>query len=454
MSSDRSVGRGRATWDSVVTLVGGLLGFLPFSARLLAGLPGVAVRRRRLLDRLASRPRALPGAVESEPETRGRRVFLVAGEASGDRLGADLARALRRLDPDVRLEGLGGPQMRAAGVELHADLVSHAVMGLLPVLRHVPTLFGIYRDTLTRLDDDPPDVVVGVDYPGLNLRLARQARRRGVRFVQVVAPQVWAWAPWRSRALADDVSRVLAVLPFEPAVLEPHGVSVDYVGHPLFEATDLDAPQRRLADSLARGEGPLVALLPGSRRGDVRDNLPFQLAVARLVAQERADARFVVPLASERVRSTLEAVLRRERRRGHPQVRIAPPGCVDAVLAAADAAVSKSGTSTLNLVAHRVPAVIAYVVPRGGRVLAAALLESPFIGLPNLLAGRELLPEHLVRPGDAPAVARDLLALLPGTPRHDELRAALAELRTELVTDHVAERMAARILAAGRSGSV
>lgn len=439
--------RGNAGLDAWTTLIRSLFGFIPFTLRLIAGLPGVAARRRRLERRLADRPRCLPGPPAEPTAARGRYVYLIAGEASGDALGADLARALRERDPDVRIEGLGGAKMAAAGVHLHTDLVSHAVMGFLPVLRHVPRLFRLYRDTLQRFDDDPPDVIVGVDYPGWNLRIAGQAQRRGLKFVQLVAPQIWAWAPWRARALARDVTEVLAVLPFEPAVLEPHGVTVEYVGHPLFERSDATPRDDSLAERLRAGDGPLVALLPGSRRGDIRDNLPFQLAVARRVARERPDARFVIPLASERVRATLEGVLAAEKGRGHPRIRVTPPGTIGQVLDVADVALSKSGTSTLDLVAHETPAVIAYVVPRGGRILAAGLLEAPFIALPNLLAGRELLPEFLVRPGDAGRVTERLLAFLPGTEAHAAAKQELAELRAELVTDDVARRAAAAVLA-------
>src|SRR5262249_42256325 len=161
------------------------------------------------------------------------------------------------------LEGVGGPRMDAAGVRLVADLVSDPVMGVWPVVRRAPAFFTLYRDLVQRLAEDPPDVVVGVDYPGLNLRLARAARSTGVPFVEYVAPQVWAWAPWRARRLARDVSRVLCILPFEESLFRAAGARAEYVGHPLFEHLAAKPCDNAFRASLRGGIGgaPLVALL-------------------------------------------------------------------------------------------------------------------------------------------------------------------------------------------------
>ena len=375
------------------------------------------------------------------------RLFISAGEPSGDLHGADLAAAIRRLVPAARIEGVGGPRMSAAGVALVADLVSDPVMGVWPVVRRTPQFFRLYRDLLVRFEEQRPDVLVGVDYPGLNLRLARAARRRGVPFVEYVAPQVWAWAPWRTHQLARNVSRVLCILPFEEALFRGGGAEAAFVGHPLY--AHLDAKPR---DDAFRAElragldgAPLVALLPGSRRSEVRANFPLQIEAAERIVVMHPRARFVVPLAAERLRPLVEAL-----KGSSVTLAIAPPSKSDDAMAAADAAITVSGTATLHLAAHGVPAVVIYSTSAMGRVLARLLVVSPFIALPNLLSGERVVPEFLARPGDETAIANALLRLLPGGPDRDAALGALAKLRQRLAAPGVPDRAARWVLATAR----
>lgn len=438
----------RATLETIGTLLGGLLAFVPFVPRLLRALSTGRADREHMLGLM----RAGLATTPAEPPVdlpRSARVLLVAGEPSGDHHAADLARALQRLAPDVRLEGVGGPRMAAAGVELLEDLVSEPVMGVLPVLKRLPFFFGLYRRLLTRLERDPPDVVVGIDYPGLNLRLAKAARRRGVPFVDYIAPQVWAWAPWRARSMARSVTRVVAILPFEEPIFREVGGEAVFVGHPLFESLARrpadTAYGERLRASVPEG-GALVALMPGSRRAEVEANLPMQLAAAQLVLVHSPHTRFVVPLAAERLRPLVEAAVAR----GPGGIAIAPPERSDDAMAAADAAVTVSGTATLHLVAHDTPAVVMYGVSTANRLLARLLLVSPFIALPNLLSGREILPEFLAGDGDEQRIANALLGLMPGGPSRDEALRALADIRERLHVEGVPDRAAAWVLDAAR----
>ncbi len=438
----------RATLATIGTLLGGLFAFVPFLPRLARALvTGRSDREHMLLlmrEGLATRPAAVPSDVP-----RGARVLLVAGEPSGDLHGADLAAALRRLDPGVRLEGLGGPRMAAAGVELIEDLVSDPVMGVIPVLRRLPFFFGLYRRLLLRLETETPDVVVGIDYPGLNLRLAGAARKRGIPFVDYIAPQVLAWAPWRARAMARTVARVVSILPFEEPIFRESGADVVFVGHPLFESlaqrTEDTAFRARLRAAVPEG-GALVALLPGSRRAEVEANLPMQLGAAQMVLAHSPDTRFVVPLAAERLRPFVEAAVEK----GPGGVVIAPPGTSDDAMAEADAAITVSGTATLHLVAHGTPAVVMYRVSAVNRLLAALLLVSPFIALPNLLSGREVLPEFLAGDGDEQRVANALLGVMPGGPSRGAALEALADIRARLHVTEVADRVAVCVLDAAR----
>jgi len=436
-----------ATFETLGTVVSGLFGGVVFTVRLVAGAFSARSTRERVLALLRDGRDAGPDEPPTVSVTGSPRVFLVAGEPSGDLHAADLAAALRRLAPDVRIAGVGGPRMAAAGVDLIEDLVSDPVMGLLPVLRKLPFFFGLYRRLLIRLNDERPDVVVGVDYPGLNLRLARAARRRGVPFVQYVAPQVWGWAPWRVKSLARDVDRLLTILPFEAAIFRARGADVAYVGNPIVEHLAERVPDEALRESLRGGASPLIALLPGSRAKEVRDNLPLMLGAARHVVAHAPDARFVVALASERLRVVVEEQVAAS---SDVQLRVVDPAQADDAMAAADAAITVSGTATLHLVAHGTPPVVIYrSVPAGG-LLASALVVAPYFALPNLVAGEEFVPEMLAHPGDAQRIANALLGLLPGGPSRERVVATLAEVRDRLHVKGVPDRAAAFALAAIR----
>ncbi len=436
----------RANFDACAAALGAAFGFVPFLPRLARAAFTGSADRARMLATIRAGLDASPSEAPAVSR-QALRVFLIAGEPSGDLHAADLATAIRRLVPGAELEGVGGPKMAAAGVRLTADLVSDPVMGVWPVARRAPQFFTLYRDLLVRFSEDPPDVVVGVDYPGLNLRLARAARARGVPFVEYVAPQVWAWAPWRTKKLARDVTRVLAFLPFEEPIFREAGAAAAFVGHPLFAhlaAKEKDEAYRAALRS-GLGGSPLVALLPGSRTSEVLHNLPIEIDVAERVLLMHPGARFVLPLASERLRPLVEKI-----RGDRVPLAIAPPERSDDAMAAADAAITVSGTATLHLAAHGVPAVVIYRTSALGRVLAKLLVVAPFIALPNLLSGELIEPEFLARPGDEAAIANALLRVLPGGPGREAALAALARLRRRMDFPGVPERAARWVVATAR----
>jgi lipid-A-disaccharide synthase len=442
----------RANLETARTALAAAFAFVPFVPRLVRAAFTGARDRRAMVGRLRAGLEAQPAPVPVGTSARAAppRIFLVAGEPSGDMHAANLARALARAAPGCVLEGFGGPRMAAAGVRIVHDLVSEPVMGVWPVVRRLPEFLGLYRDLLVRLSEDPPDVVVGVDYPGLNLRIARAARRRGVPFVEYVAPQVWAWAPWRTAKLARTVDLVLPILPFEQGIFEAAGARAAYVGHPLFEHLAARGVDAAYVADLRRGlpdGAPLVALLPGSRRSEVHGCLALLLDAARRVAATRPGIRFLLPLASERLRPAVEEALRT----GGVDVRIAPPAQGDDAMAASDAAIAVSGTATLHLAHHGVPAVVVYHASPAGRALSKVLLVTPWFALPNLLACEEVVPEFLVGPGDGETVARALQPLLPGGERRERCVAALRAIRERLATPGTSDRAARHVLAAARA---
>ncbi|MGE0161018.1 MAG: lipid-A-disaccharide synthase [Gemmatimonadales bacterium] len=349
-------------------------------------------------------------------------VFLSAGELSGDAYGGALARALRIRRPDVRLVGIGGPTMAAAGVELMAHLDDLAVMGFGEVAPRLAFFWRLERRIRALLSRGGTRLFVAIDFPGLNLRLAAAARRAGVRVLYYVAPKVWAWREGRARTLARATDRVAAILPFEVAALERHGVRATFVGHPLLDRDASTIPSR---DAFCRewgldGRRSFLALLPGSRRQEVDRHLALFAAAARLVQAGRPE---VLPVIA-RARSLPAPLFERA---GFPVV-------VDAaaLLRHARAALVKSGTATLEAVIAEAPMTVAYRTSGLTWQVARRLLRVPFVSLPNLVDGARIVPERLQASATPEALAGDLLGLLDDGPARSEQLAGYARVRRAL----------------------
>jgi lipid-A-disaccharide synthase len=349
-------------------------------------------------------------------------LFLSAGEESGDLHGAALARALRARFPGVRLLGLGGPRMAAEGVELLAGLDRLAVMGLVEVLRHLPYFLRLRRRVFETLASEGVDLVIPIDYPGFNLRLARHARASGIPVLYYIAPQVWAWHRSRVRDLARDADEVAVVLPFEEAFLRRSGVNARFVGHPLL---DRPAPAR-LREEWARAVGldparPVLALFPGSRAQEVRRHLALFSAAAERVVAARPEAQPVVGIPGGIGRAAYEGAR-------WPLVESG-----SGLLSYADAAIAKSGTTTLEAALARTPLVVAYRMNALSYAMAKRLVKVPHIALANLIAGERVAPE-LIQEGATPeALAEAVLPLLdPASPERARMVEGLARVRARL----------------------
>jgi lipid-A-disaccharide synthase len=346
----------------------------------------------------------------------------VAGESSGDQLGAALIVALRSRVPQLRCAGVAGPLMQAAGCEPWAQARELAVMGLVEPLKHLPRLIRLRRSLRARFAAEPPDVFIGVDAPAFNLGLAKALKQAGLTTVQYVSPQVWAWRQGRVRRIRQAYDLVLCVLPFEVEFYERHGVRALFVGHPLADQIPLDVDR-----SLARHElgvaadVPLVALLPGSRLGEVERLGTDFIAAARWVQARRHSVQFIAPMASGEVRSIFE---RQMRGSGWSAVRIVD-GQAQRVLSAADAALVASGTATLEALLCRRPMVVAYrFAPLTAWVARRlGLVKVQYFSQPNLLAGRGLVPEFLQEQVTPEALGAALLDAL----EDDAHRAVLEE---------------------------
>jgi lipid-A-disaccharide synthase len=337
------------------------------------------------------------------------RIFISAGEPSGDLHAANLIRSLRKCFPNAEFDGFGGDNMIAAGARLRYKLADLAVMWFLSVLRNAVTFIGLILLADRCFRDQRPDVVVLVDYPGFNWWIARRAKARGVHVVYFVPPQIWAWAGWRVSKVRRYVDQVLCSLPFEPEWYHARGVpQAVYVGHPYFdELTDRPLEPKFLAEQTAR-PGSLVAILPGSRDQELRRNLPDMIRAARKLARRCPDVRFAVACLHRRHQAMAEQIIADSiaREGSIPGTGIdVHAGRTPELIRLAKAAWSVSGSVGLELMFEALPSVVIYKVNRFDLWVARPFIKSRYISLVNLLADREVFPEYLT-----PADVSDRLA--------------------------------------------
>ena len=345
-------------------------------------------------------------AGEAAPVTIG----IVAGEASGDALAAALIQAVRRLRPGVRFAGIAGPRMEAAGCEVWASTEELAVRGFVEVLSHLPRLIRLRRRIARRLLHQHIPLFVGVDSPDFNLGLARWLKRKGLRTVQFVSPSVWAWRRERLQSIGRAVDRMLVLFPFEPPLYDAAGIAVTYVGHPLAEQAAGPSTRKSARETLRQSPTtPLFALLPGSRLSEIEMHARLVLDTAARILEGRPDSRFIVPLVS---RTTRDAFVEEQHRSGHDALPLTVLyGHAGDALRAADVALVASGTATLQAALARCPHVIFYRVSALTARIVRRRLLVPWVGLPNVLAGRFVVPELLqddATPGNLAQAAQNL----------------------------------------------
>ncbi len=379
-----------------------------------------------------------PGPPPPPGPARAGCVFVIAGEPSGDRIAAGAVAALRRRHPGVRARGFGGPLLAAAGARLDHDLASDAVMGFFAVLRAAPRILGLYARYLRILDEERPDAVLLVDYPGFNLRAAQAARRRGIPVVWYVVPQIWAWAPWRAARVGRTKADLCVVLPFERAFYADRGIPARYVGYPLFESLDGEAPDAALAERLRAGGRPVLAVLPGSRRQEIEGNLAALLGAVALLRKRMPEVRPVIACAGPGLRPLVDARVRES----GLEVEVLDGGA-RTLLSAARAALCVSGTITMECVHAGIPAVVVYRLSAPKRLLLPVVLTVPRFGLANLLAGKALYPEHADPAGEAEAMAAELEERLRDGPARERDLGEVAALRGRVAAAGVPERVAA-----------
>ena len=322
------------------------------------------------------------------------RIAIVAGEASGDLLASHLIPALKARLPKAVFYGIGGPKMIGQGFDAWYPLESLAVRGYVEVLRHYREISGIRRDLKRRLLADPPDVFIGVDAPDFNLTLEKSLKRHGIPAIHYVGPSIWAWRGKRIHKIGAAVSRILALFPFEPVLYEKQGIPVSYVGHPLADMLPVEDGRNEARQLLGLSDQrPVFALLPGSRQSELQYMAETFIETARVISRSLPEALFLVPLATRETRLLFETALYRCNARDVP-IRMLFGHAHDA-MKASDAVLVASGTATLEAALLKRPMAIVYKMASFSHRMMRRMGYLPYIGLPNILAGKFVVPEFI-----------------------------------------------------------
>lgn len=384
---------------------------------------------------------------------------IVAGEASGDLLGARLIRALKQHYPHARFIGIAGPQMLAEGAETLVPMERLSVMGLVEVLGRLRELFAVRDQLIERLQAEKIDAFIGIDAPDFNLRIAAALKPTGIPTIHYVSPSVWAWRQGRVKGIRASVDLMLCLLPFEKAFYDKHDVPAVFVGHPLADSLPMEPESAAAQARLGLGDGlslesRAVALLPGSRRGEVASLLPLLLATAEILHQQFPALKFLIPAINAERAEQINTLVQEhaalpiqvfDQRIGNDVGRV--------VMSAAQVIVLASGTATLEALLLKKPMVVAYRLHWLTWLIARLLVRIPFVSLPNLLAGRRLVPELLQNQATPENLARETAVWLDAPEKVRATVATYVELHESLRQDASATGAAAiaRLLASRAS---
>jgi lipid-A-disaccharide synthase len=370
------------------------------------------------------------------------KVMICAGEASGDLHGASVADALKTMTTGLELLGMGGSQMRSAGVEIVYDIADIGVMGFVEVIWNLPRFFRL-RDFLSEvMDQRRPDVLVLIDYGGFNMALAAAAKKKNIPVVYYICPKAWVWGKWRAKAIAGWVEKVAAIFPFEAEIYKAAGASVAFVGHPL---VDIVKPSMDKAEAYqyfgANATRPICLLLPGSRFQEVESLLELMLASAKKVQQQLPDCQFFLPVAPTIPLERIESVVKAS---GVPV--IFTRNSTYNLMQIADCAIAASGTVTLEAALMELPSVIVYRVKTATYWLIRMVANVSHVGLPNIVTGRRILPELIQNEATAENVSEATLKMMINPEYRAQVRSDLKEVRASLGEPGAVRRVARIVL--------
>lgn len=370
-----------------------------------------------------------------------RNVLIVAGEASGDLHGSNLVKAVQRLDSRIRFFGIGGEKMAEAGVEILVPASRLAVVGISEVLAKLFSIAGARFKLNGLLKTKTPDLLILIDYPGFNLRLAQKAKEYGLKVLYYISPQIWAWRRGRLKRMSKVVDRLALILPFEKECYHNSGLEVEYVGHPLLDhLVPATPPEDGTGDDQPPAGRPVIGLLPGSRSQEIKKLLPVMIKALEIVSGHYPDMKMVLPMSTV-LNDDLVELVRRFLKESSLEIRIirqdlhrALPGC--------DLAVVASGTATLETAIMEIPMIIVYRVSLLSSWIGKMVIKVPYIGLVNLVAGEEVVPEFLQKDVTPSKLANEMLSLLQDGQRKTDMVGGLKMVKEKLGGPGASERTA------------
>lgn len=371
------------------------------------------------------------------------RFALIAGEASGDQLGAGLIAEIKKRHPDAEFVGIGGDLMRQAGLTAWHDSQELAVMGLAEVLKHLPRLLRLRHAIFERILDWQPDVFIGIDAPDFNLRLEKKLKRKGIKTVHYVSPSIWAWRESRAKKIADSADRVLCLFPMEPPIYARYEVAADFVGHPIADRFDIEPDQSAARERLKLPrDKKILAVLPGSRRSEIQRLLPVFLDALSLLQQNHPDMAFVIPAANKSCRDVIESLLK-NRSIGNLQV---IDGQSHQAMIASDAILLASGTAALEALLAKRPMVVAYRISALTYFIVKAfgMMKIDYYSLPNVLANEAVVPELMQSNCTAENIAAALKPMVDSPQDYRSLTQKFIGIHQDLKRD--ANHLAANVV--------
>lgn len=368
-----------------------------------------------------------------------RRVMIIAGEASGDLHGSGVVRELKRLDPSLEILGVGGDRMRQEGMELIYHIRELSFMGFLEVVKHLPVIRSVERTLTTLLDLRRPDVLVLIDYPGFNIRFARIAKKRGIKVVYYISPQVWAWHRSRVKKMKTVVDKMLVIFPFEEEFYRREGIDVEFVGHPLLEVLETGLDRTGFFKRFGiPPEKKILALIPGSRTQEIHNNFPVMLGVARRLRQE-FDLEVAISVAPTLDQHFFKGMFDVS---GFHLIKHAAYELMEN----AHFALVTSGTATLETACFRTPMFVVYKTSWFTYLLGRLLVSVKNIGLVNIVAGKQVVPEFIQHRANVETMTRAARALLNDQSQLAAMREELSTIKSKLGTTGASQRVAERIL--------
>lgn len=370
------------------------------------------------------------------------RIGIVAGEASGDLLGSHLIQALKQKRSDIEFVGIAGPKMMGEGAQSLFPIERLSVRGYLEVIKHLFGLLRLRRQLLRYFLNNPPDLFIGIDAPDFNFWLEKKLKKRGIKTIHYVSPSIWAWRKGRINKIKQAVNHILALFPFEPALYQQAGIPVTYVGHPLADMLPIEPDVAAAREGLKLKSSALViAMLPGSRQSEVQQHADLFVKTAKLIYAENPNTVFLVPLITRETRQIFELAIFHEPESLPIQILF---GHAHDAMEAADVIIVASGTATLEAALLKKPMVITYRMSKLSWQLLKRMQLQPYVGLPNILAGKFVVPELLQNDSTPEKLAEAALLLVSDTKKLDEIKAEFTKIHVDL-RQNTAEKAAEAI---------